>query len=112
MPNVGNCGGIYETVIIASMSESCNVRVSLHNCASTLCTKASIQVCTASANAMPLEIYPYFSDADDYVQILKNPSEDSILDGKLRVTDEAGLGAVIDLPGMEKYLTFDSRQKL
>ena len=94
------------------MAESYNVRVSLHNCTSTLCTKASIQVCTASANAMPLEIYPYFSDADDYVQILKNPSEDSIVDGKLRVTDEAGLGAVIDLPGMEKYLTFDSRQKL
>jgi galactonate dehydratase len=112
MPDVGNCGGIYEAVQIASMAEAYNVRVSPHNCASSLCTAASIQVCAASANVMSLEIYPYFSDADDYVHILKNPPEDSIVDGKLKVTDEAGLGAVIDLPRIEKFLTFDSRRNL
>jgi galactonate dehydratase len=112
MPDVGNCGGIYEAVQIASMAETYNVRVSPHNCASSLCTAASIQVCAASANAMPLEIYPYFSDADDYVQVLKNPPEDSIVDGKLKVTDEAGLGAVIDLARIEKFLTSDSRRDL
>lgn len=112
MPDVGNCGGIYEAVQIASMAEAYNVRVSPHNCASSLCTAASIQVCAASANVMSLEIYPYFSDADDYVHVLKNPPEDSIVDGKLKVTDEAGLGAVIDLPRIEKFLTFDSRRNL
>jgi galactonate dehydratase len=61
---------------------------------------------------MSLEIYPYFSDADDYVQVLKNPPEDSIVDGTLKVTDEAGLGAVIDLPRIEEFLTFDSWQNL
>lgn len=112
MPDVGNCGGIYEAVLIASMAEAYNVRVSPHNCASSLCTAASIQVCAASANVMPLEIYPYFPDADDFVQVLKNPPEDSIVDGKLKVTNEPGLGAVINLPCIEKYLTFDSRQDL
>jgi galactonate dehydratase len=112
MPDVGNCGGIYEAVQIASMAEAYNVRISPHNCASSLCTAASIQVCAASANTMSLEIYPYFSDADDYVQVLKNPPEESIVDGKLKVTDEAGLGAVIDLPSIEKFLTFDSQQNL
>jgi galactonate dehydratase len=112
MPDVGNCGGIYEAILIGSMAEAYNVRVSPHNCASSLCTAASVQVCAASANAMPLEIYPYFSDADEYVQVLKNPPEDSIVDGKLKVTDEAGLGAEIDLPRIEEFLTFDSRQDL
>lgn len=112
MPDVGNCGGIYEAVQIASMAETYNVRISPHNCASSLCTAASIQVCAASANAMPLEIYPYFSDADDYVQVLKNPPEDSIAGNRLKVSDEAGLGVMIDLPRIEKFLTFDSRQDL
>lgn len=112
MPDVGNCGGIFEAVHIASMAETYNVRISLHNCASSLCTAVSAQVCTASANAMPLEIYPYFSDADDYVQVLKNPLEDSIVDGVMKVTDEVGLGVVIDLPSIEKFLFFDSRMNL
>jgi galactonate dehydratase len=112
MPDVGNCGGIYEAVQIASMAESYNIRISPHNCASSLCTAASIQVCAASANAMPLEIYPYFSDDPGYVQVLKNPPEAIIVDGELKVTAEAGLGAVIDLPRIEKFLAFDSLQNL
>ena len=90
------------------MAEAYNLRVSLHNCASSLSTAASIQVCAASANAMPLEIYPYFSDADDYVQVLLNPAEESILNGHLKVPDGPGLGAMVDLPRIEKFLTFDS----
>lgn len=112
MPDVGNCGGIFEAIAIGSMAETYNVRVSPHNCASSLCTAASVQVCAALANAMPLEIYPYFSDSDDYIQVLKNPPEESIIDGKLKVTDEAGLGAEIDLPRIEKFLAFDSQQDL
>ncbi len=108
MPDVGNCGGIYEAIHIASMAEAYNLRVSLHNCASSLCTAASIQVCAASTNAMPLEIYPYFSDADDYVQVLLNPAEESIINGHLKVPDGPGLGAMVDLPRIEKFLTFDS----
>jgi galactonate dehydratase len=108
MPDVGNCGGIYEAIHIASMAEAYNLRVSLHNCASSLCTAASIQVCAASANAMPLEIYPYFSDADDYVQVLLNPVEKSIINGHLKVPDSPGLGVMVDLPRIEKFLTFDS----
>jgi galactonate dehydratase len=112
MPDVGNCGGIFEALHIASMAEAYNVRISLHNCASSLCTAASIQVCAAAANAMPLEIYPYFSDAEDYVQVLTNPPEETIENGKIRITDEVGIGAKIDLSAIENYLTYDSKKVL
>jgi galactonate dehydratase len=112
MPDVGNCGGMYEAVQIASLAETYNARISPHNCASSLCTAASIQVCAASPNAMILEIYPYFSDAGDYVQVLKNPLEERIANGRLNLPEDVGLGAEINLPHIEKFLSFDSSRDL
>lgn len=107
MPDVGNCGGIFEAVQVVAMAESYNARVSLHNCASSLCTAASIQVWAASAIGMPLETYPYFPDANDYVQVLKNPPEDRIQNGKLEMPREPGLGIEVDVKRIEPYLTYD-----
>ena len=109
MPDVGNCGGIFasEIVQIAAMAEACNVRVSPHNCASSLCTAASLQVVAASAMSMPLEIYPYFPDANDYVQVLKNPPEREIVGGKLAIPTLAGLGAEIDTQAIAPFQCFD-----
>lgn len=110
MPDVGNCGGIFELVQIAAMAEAYNVRVSPHNCASSLCTAASIQVAAASAMLMPLETYPYFPDKNDYVQVLKNPPEKAVLKGKLKVPTTPGLGAEIDLEAIEPFRCFDYRK--
>jgi len=109
MPDVGNCGGIFEAVHIAAMAESYNTRVSLHNCASSLCTAASVQVWAASAIGMPLETYPYFSDANDYVQVLKNPPEEAIMNGRLTVPTEPGLGAEINCDAIAPWKCFDFR---
>lgn len=110
MPDVGNCGGIYELVQIAAMAESYNVRTSPHNCASSLCTAASLQALAASAMSMPLEIYPYFSDANDYVQVLKNPPERAIANGRLAVPASPGLGAEVDLDAINPFRCFDYRE--
>jgi len=107
MPDVGNCGGIFEFIQIAAMAESYNVRVSAHNCASSLLSAASIQVATASAMPMALETYPYFSDNNDYVQVLKNPPERMVKNGRLEVSTLPGLGAEIDLDAINKFCSFD-----
>lgn len=107
MPDVGNCGGIFEAVQIAGMAESYNARVSPHNCASSLCTAATMQVWAASASAMPLETYPYFSDANDYVQVLRNPPEHAVVNGKLDLSTKPGLGAEIDEAAIAPFQCFD-----
>jgi galactonate dehydratase len=109
MPDVGNCGGVFELVHIAAMAEAYNARVSPHNCASSLCTAASLQVWAACANAMPLEIYPYLPLSDGYVQVLQNPPEDRIKAGSLDVLREPGLGVNVDEKALAPYKLFDHR---
>lgn len=110
MPDVGNCGGIFEFVQIAAMAEAHNVRVSAHNCASSLCTAASIQAIAASAMAMPLETYPYYSEANDYVQVLKNPPDKTVVNGRLAVPTAPGLGADVDVDAIAPFRCFDYRE--
>jgi galactonate dehydratase len=109
MPDVGNCGGIFELVQIAAMAETYNVRVSLHNCASSLCTVASLQASAATTMAMPLETYPYYSDSNDYVQVLKNPPEKAVVRGRVEVPTSPGLGAHVDLDAIAPFRCFDYR---
>jgi galactonate dehydratase len=112
MPDVGNCGGIFEFVQIAAMAESFNVRTSPHNCASSLCTAASLHALAASAMAMPLEIYPYFSDASGYVQVLKNPPEENISRGNLTIPTDPGFGVDIDLGRIEPFCCFNYQKSI
>jgi galactonate dehydratase len=107
MPDVGNCGGIFEFIQIAAMAEAYNARMSPHNCASSLCTAASLAVWAACANAMPLEIYPYLPETDGYVQVLRNAPEDRIRNGYLSVSKEPGLGAEVDVGRLANYCCFD-----
>lgn len=110
MPDIGNCGGMFEFVQIAAMAEAYNVRVSAHNCASSLCTAASLQAVTASAMSMPLETYPYFSDANDYVQVLKDPPEKAVVNGRLSIPSTPGLGVEVDTAALAPFRTFDYRE--
>jgi galactonate dehydratase len=107
MPDVGNCGGIFELVQIAAMAEAHNVRVSPHNCASSLCTAVSMQAWLATANPMALETYPYFPEANNYVQVLKNPPENRIVNGKLDIPRELGLGVEVDRQRIASFLAYD-----
>lgn len=108
MPDIANCGGILEAVQIAGMAETYNVRVSPHNCASSLCTAASLSLCAAIPNAMNLETYPYFSDSNTYVQVLENPPEEAIgRDGRLKTNSAPGFGAVINRKSIARWLSFE-----
>src|SRR5437764_10368015 len=94
-PDVGNTGGILEAKKIAAMAEAYGMRVAPHNCGSSLSTAASLQLSTCIANFMTLEIYPYFPERPGYVQLLANPPEERIKDGRLAVSDEPGLGVTL-----------------
>lgn len=103
-PDVGNTGGLAETKKIAAMAEAYNMRVAPHNCASSLCTAATIQVGVTLPNFMTMEIYPYFTDSPKYVRILENPLEERIAEGKLVVPADAGLAATLDQKAIAPYL--------
>ena len=108
MPDIANCGGLLEAVQIAGMAETYNARVSPHNCASSLCSAASLALCAVIPNAMNLEIYPYFSDSNSYVQVLENPLEREIRGGVAGVSSAPGLGAIIDHKAIAPFKVFDS----
>ncbi|MFM0187993.1 mandelate racemase/muconate lactonizing enzyme family protein [Paraburkholderia nemoris] len=103
-PDIGNTGGIMETKKIGAMAEAYNLRVAPHNCASTLCTAGTLQVSVTLANFMTLEIYPYFSDATNYVPVLENPPEARIRNGRLTVLEEPGLGAILAKRNVAPFL--------
>ncbi|MDX3929828.1 MAG: mandelate racemase/muconate lactonizing enzyme family protein [Shinella sp.] len=109
MPDVANCGGLLEAVQIAGMAETYNARVSPHNCASSLCSAASLVLCASIPNAMNLEVYPYFSDQNTYVQVLENPLEQTIRKGRATIGDMAGLGAVVDRKALHPFKAFALR---
>lgn len=106
MPDIGNCGGVFEFVQIAAMAEAHNARVAPHNCASSLCTAASMQAWMSVANAMPLEVYPYFPEIPGYVQVLRDPPEERIQAGALPVPTEPGLGVTVDSKRVAEFLDF------
>jgi galactonate dehydratase len=103
-PDIGNTGGLMETKKIAAMAEAYNLRVAPHNCASTLCTAGTLQVSVTLANFMTLEIYPYFSDAPNYVNVLENPPEARIKNGRLAVEDKPGLGVTLAKDNVKPFL--------
>ncbi|MFG0359801.1 mandelate racemase/muconate lactonizing enzyme family protein [Pseudomonas putida] len=103
-PDVGNTGGLGETKKIAAMAEAYNMRVAPHNCASSLCTAATMQVAVTLPNFMTMEIYPYFSDSPKYVQVVQGAPEERIADGKLGITAEPGLGVTLDQAAIAPYL--------
>ena len=68
------------------------MRVTPHNCASALSTAVSLHLSACIPNFLTLEIYPYFSEAKGYVQVLENSPEDRIKDGFLALDNEPGYG--------------------
>jgi len=59
---------------------------------------------------MPLETCPYFPDKNNYVQVLKNPLEKTVVGGKLAVPTTPGLGAEVGRDAIEPFRSFDYRK--
>lgn len=89
-PDVGTCGGIMELKKIAAMAETYNMRVLPHNCASPVCTAASLQVDACITNFMMQEIFPYREP--EHFALVDRAYELEAKDGVIRIPDAPGLG--------------------
>ncbi len=103
-PDIGNTGGIMETKKIAAMAEVYNMRVAPHNCASTLSTATALQVDACIANFMIQEVYPYFPEADGYIEVLEDPPERGIRNGTVPVPSGPGLGVTLARASVQPFL--------
>ena len=109
-PDVGNTGGLMEAKKIAAMAEAYTMRVAPHNCGSSLLTAASLQLAACIPNFMIQEIYPYFPEDPGYVQVLENPPERTVRDGRMAIPDGPGLGARLDHQAVAPFLWAECRQ--
>jgi galactonate dehydratase len=103
-PDVGNTGGLLETKKIAAMAEAYNMRFAPHNCASGISTAASAHIGACTSNFMTLEVYPYFVNYPNYVEILQENPERRIKDGFLAPDPRPGLGVELDRKVADRFL--------
>lgn len=89
-PDIGTTGGILETRKIAAMAEAYSLRIAIHNCASPVCTAASLQVDASIPNFLTQEVFPYRSPG--HYQLVDRAPELEIKAGRLRIPDRPGLG--------------------
>jgi len=103
-PDVGNTGGILEAKKIAAMAEAYTMRVAPHNCGSSLITAASLQLAACIPNFMIQEIYPYFPEDPGYVQVLENPPERTVRNGRMTIPDGPGIGVTLDRKAVAPFV--------
>jgi galactonate dehydratase len=89
-PDVGNTGGIMETKKIAAMAETYSMRLSPHNCASPVCTAASLQVDACISNFLIQEMYPY--RIPEHFALVDHAPELDIKNGVVPISSRPGLG--------------------
>jgi galactonate dehydratase len=89
-PDVGNTGGIMEAKKIAAMAEAYNLRIAPHNAAGPICTAAELQLDACISNFLIQEVYPF--RAPETYEIVDRAPEREIRDGRVRISDQPGLG--------------------
>lgn len=103
-PDVGNTGGIMETKKIAAMAEAYNLRVAPHNCASRVCTAATLQVCANLPNFSLLELYPYRKQHDGHIEFTDLVPDDMVKGGYLKVFDQPGIGVQLNETAIRDFV--------
>jgi len=99
MPDITRCGGPSELKRMATMSETYNVMIAPHNPNGPLSTLASGHVCAAIPNFFRQEFM--FNDVPWRDEIITSPI--NVQEGKLVLSDKAGLGVDLIEEEMEKH---------
>jgi galactonate dehydratase len=89
-PDIGNTGGIFETVKIAAMAEAYNMQIQPHVCASPVATAAALQVDGCVRNVLIQELYPY--RVAEHFDIVDHAPERDVRGGRLAIPGRPGLG--------------------
>jgi galactonate dehydratase len=101
-PDIGNTGGIAETLKIAAMAETYNMRVQPHVCASPVATAAALQVDACIRNLVIQELYPY--RVPEHFAIVDAAPELAVRRGRLAISDRPGLGVSLVRERVAPYL--------
>jgi len=106
LPDTYQCGGIRAVRQISDLASTAGVKCVFH-CAHDfgLKTAAMLHVCGATANFPLASDCSYYALVEDY---LVEPFE--IIDGKMRVPHEPGLGVEVDPAKIKKYLVGGTRE--
>lgn len=103
-PDVCLAGGITETRKIAIMAEAYQTYVQLHNCASPVCTAATVQVMAATSNVIVQEWFPFWEDGR--YAIVEDPLELKANHGVLDIDRHAcqpGLGIRLNMDYLNRW---------
>ncbi len=106
-PDPGTCGGIMEAFKIGAMAEAYQLRFAPHNCGGSVLTAAALQVAICSSNFDILETYPLRDDI--YYDILENPLEKCIKNGRLEIPKTPGLGVTLNHQIIDQFLVYKVR---
>ena len=93
MPDVKDCGGMYELKKIAAMAEAAGMKCSPHGPAGPVCNMVGSHVCATMPNFQILE-YGY-GEVDWRLESVE-PAEE-LHNGRLRVSDRPGVGYEMNL---------------
>ncbi len=102
-PDPGTCGGLREVWNIGNMAEAYSMRIAPHNCGGPILTAASVQMAACLTNLAMLEVFPYRPQM--HYDIVENPLEKTVTDGKLAVPKAPGLGVTLNHKTVEPFRT-------
>ena len=89
-----------ETRKIADLADMYYIPVAMHNVSSPIGTMASAQVAAAIPNSLAVEFHSYQLDWwEDLVE-----EDDLIVDGRMEIPEEAGLGLTLNLDAVETHM--------
>jgi len=99
-PDLPRVGGMRETRKIADLADMYYIPVAMHNVSSPIGTMASAQVAAAIPNSLAVEFHSYQLDWwEDLVE-----EDDLIVDGRMEIPEEAGLGLTLNLDAVETHM--------
>ena len=91
-----------ETFRIASMAEAYQMRITPHNCGGPVLTAACVQLDACLNNFLMQEIFPYRPEI--HYNIVEDPLEYQIENGKLDIPDLPGLGVLLNHKVVDPFL--------
>ncbi|MCE7027119.1 mandelate racemase/muconate lactonizing enzyme family protein [Jiella avicenniae] len=103
-PDLGNTGGIWEGRKIAAMAEAYGLKVQPHVCASSLSTAIGAHFSAAIPNFYVQEHFPYWDRTPGHVEVLQNPLETRVVNGRIPIEDAPGYGVALDEERLKAFV--------
>ena len=95
-PDLIQVGGLLEGKKIAAMAEAYGLKVQPHICASSLSTAIGAHFSAAIPNFYIQEHFPYWDRIPGHVEVLMDPLETRVANGRIPIDDAPGYGVALD----------------